>query len=269
MRDPMRLWSPFAMRARASGGSPPPAFDPASLFSGSDGGFVLDLARDTLSTTTPGVDVSSITTFVRSIEFFRGGSGRTPKYQLDGSLPYLQFDGVDDWMATSGGLLLGATDAVTVIAAMRRGQNVNVEDVFGIGVNPQGGAYPGAFCLASTVDAGTDNAGFTSQGNPGGAPSFARAASTSVATNYVVTGIADISADTCIARRNGVQIQSTATDQGSGNWGVYDAYLGARGGTSRFFNGRLYALIVINRVLTAGELASAEAWAASKCGVTL
>lgn len=255
------LPSPFVLRPRG--------FNPATLFaSGAELGFVLDLASDALSTRTPGTGVQTITTAVKGRTFSQGTTTARPTYQLDGSLPYLQFDGVDDWMSIAS-LSFGATDAVTVIAAMRRGQNVNVEDVFGIGINPQGGAYPGAFCLASTVDAGTDNAGFTSQGNPGGAASFARAASTSVATNYVVAGIADISADTCIARRNGVQIQSTVTDQGSGNWGVYDAYLGARGGTSRFFNGRLYALIVINRVLTAGELAGAEAWAASKCGVTL
>ena len=72
-----------------------------------------------------------------------------------------------------------------------------------------------------------------------------------------------------IIRRNGVQMQLTSTDQGSGGYVTNAAYLGARGGTTRFFNGRLYALLVVNRVLTGTELTNAEAWVASKCGITI
>jgi hypothetical protein len=246
----------------AGGGSPPPAFDPASLFSAGEAGFVLDPTRDTLSTTTPGAGVSSITTFVRSVTFNRGGGGLTPTYQLDGSLPYLQFDGVDDYMLGSAA---SAGDAVTVVAAMRREQNAVVEDVLGITSNPTGNN--GTFALAATADAASDNIGFNSKGT--GANALARAGSSSVGVNYVVTGIGDISADTCLIRRNGVQLGTNANDQGTGDYNGGTVFLGSRGGTSRFFKGRLYAMIVIYRSLTAGELANAEAWAAGKCGITL
>lgn len=251
------LPSPFVLRSRG--------FNPATLFaSGAELGFVLDLASDALSTRTPGTGVQTITTAVKGRTFSQGTAGSRPTYQLDGSLPYLQFDGTDDWMSTVS-LSLGATDAVTVVAAMRRGQNVNLEDIFGITTTPT--AANGSFVLAATSDASTDNMGFSSKGD--GANALARAGSSSVGVNYVLTGVGDISADTCLIRRNGSQIGTSANDQGAGNWTAADAYLGARAGSSRFFNGRLYALIVVNRILTAGELAGAEAWAASKCGITL
>ena len=201
MRDPMRLRSPFILRAR---------FNPASLFGSGETGFVLDLDADALSTRTPGTGVQTITTAIKGVTFSQATTTRQPTYQLDGARPYLQFDGVDDWMSLAS-LDMGGSDAVTVIAGMRRGQNVNAEEVFGITTTPT--AANGSFVLAATSDAASDSVGFASKGD---------------GTNAL-----------------------------------------ARAGSSRFFNGRLYALIVINRVLTAGELAGAEAWAASKCGITL
>jgi len=49
----------------------------------------------------------------------------------------------------------------------------------------------------------------------------------------------------------------------------YPLYLGARAGTSLRFNGWIFGLIVINRQLSAGELAAAEAWMAARTGVSL
>ena len=60
----------------------------------------------------------------------------------------------------------------------------------------------------------------------------------------VLTGIGDISGDSVILRINGSQVAASALDQGTGNYGNYPLYIGARGGTSLFFNGRLYSLIV-------------------------
>lgn len=85
----------------------------------------------------------------------------------------------------------------------------------------------------------------------------------------MLTGIGDISLDTAVVRRNGVQLGSSATDQGAGAYQNAVAYLGSRGGSSRFFNGRVYALLLINRVLSGTELANAEAWVASKTGITI
>jgi hypothetical protein len=240
-----------------------PRLDPARLFAGSESGFALDLARDTLSTMTPGTGVSSITTFVKGMTFAQATSTKRPTYQLDGQLPYLQFDGVDDGMSMAG-FSMGATDAVTVVAAIRRSQSANLEDVIGLTTNP---GNAGAFVLASTYDAASNTAGFSSRGS--GSVSAARAGSTAQGTPVILTGQADISLDRSLIRRNGAEIQPNAGDQGTGNWAAGDLFLGARGDTSRFFNGRIYALLLINRILTTEELVFAEAWAASRCGVTL
>jgi hypothetical protein len=60
--------------------------------------------------------------------------------------------------------------------------------------------------------------------------------------------------------------QGTA-DQGTGQYGTYPLFLGARGGTTRYLNGALYALVAFNRLLTDEELRLLEDWVAARCGV--
>lgn len=188
-----------------------------------------------------------------------------PVLKQDGSVRYLDFDGVNDGLVSRSTVDIGTTDAITVIAGILRDQNVNMEDIVGWGSNP---ADVNKFRLCATFDASTNNAAFASRGSTGDAG--ARAADTLTNTKYVLTGLGDISADTSIIRRNGVQMAASATDQGTGNYTAnQNLHLGSRGGSSRYFNGRLYALVVINRVLSGAELANAEAWVASKTGITI
>lgn len=56
---------------------------------------------------------------------------------------------------------------------------------------------------------------------------------------------------------------------GGGNWRCYPLYLGARAGSSLRFSRWIFGLIVINRQLSAEELAAAEAWMAARTGVAL
>lgn len=60
-------------------------------------------------------------------------------------------------------------------------------------------------------------------------------------------------------------VQSVAT-QGTGNFGNYPLYIGARAGTSLFLDGHLYSLIVRGAQSTAAEIAAAEAYVNSKTG---
>jgi hypothetical protein len=59
----------------------------------------------------------------------------------------------------------------------------------------------------------------------------------------VLTGLGDISGDSAILQVNGVQASSSTSDQGTGNYGNYPLYIGARAGTSLFFGGRLYGSV--------------------------
>ena len=67
-------------------------------------------------------------------------------------------------------------------------------------------------------------------------------------------------------RINGSQASSSSGDQGSGNYGNYALYIGASAGTSLFFNGRLYGLVVAGKQASASEIASTEAWLNQKTG---
>ena len=60
----------------------------------------------------------------------------------------------------------------------------------------------------------------------------------------ILTGIGDISAPISAIRVNGSQVAQSTASQGTGNYLAYPLYIGARAGTSLFFNGNLYGLIV-------------------------
>jgi len=261
---------------RLGGASAPPAFNIADLYTTGSYGLYMSVAdgdiRDDLGD--PASNGEAVATawynyyvnggapLTRAFEQFT--ATKRPILRHDGVVKYLDFDGVDDWMQAQSFYDLNS-GAVTVIVGLMRDQNTNMEDVLGWGSNP---ADVNRWRMCATFDASTNNAAFASRGSTGDAG--ARAADTLVGTKYVLTGLGDISADTSIIRRNGVEILASAADQGTGNYAnAQPVFLGARGGTARFFNGRVYALMYINRVLAGDELANAEAWVASKTGVTI
>lgn len=53
-------------------------------------------------------------------------------------------------------------------------------------------------------------------------------------------------------------------DSGSGNYGQYPLYIGARAGTSLFFTGRIYGLVIRGIASTAPEFSRVENWLLSK-----
>lgn len=275
----MRLtpqWSLYNRRLAAAA-APPPAFDPVSLFVGAERGVVIDFS-DNNAATNSNVPIAvgqgaeriipshlAASTYAGSL---RGSAFiDKPLLQSAGGLYWLEFVGANS-NSFSAPSWFPNTGAVTIIAGIRRGQSANTEDLFGLSANPPDNTQ--SFSLAATYDAASNTAGFASRGSNANVAA-ARAVSMAVGTDYVLTGIGNISTDTCISRRNGVQTGSDTVDQGSGNYAPFGvtAYLGSRGNSSRYFTGRLYAMIIIHRVLTAGELANAEAWVASKCGITI
>lgn len=247
---------------------------PALIFAGGYKGIVLDpevlssMSQDTAGATPVTAAGQSVGRILdrsgNALHPVQATAAAKPTYQVDGSTrPYLSFDGVDDWMGTTS--VTWGTDEVTVIAAVTRLQDAVLADLLGLSTTP--GTVGGNFVLASTSDAATTNAGFASSGDTGNA--LARAASTPINSQIVLTGMGRIGNDTALIRRNGVQIQSVTTDQGAGLYNAAPLYIGARGGASRFFQGRIYGLLAINRLLNPTELALAERWMAAKCGVTL
>ena len=188
-----------------------------------------------------------------------------PTYLVDGSVrPLLRFDGVDDGMVTPS--ITWGTDEVMVVAAMRKSSDaatgILVEMSAAIDTNA------GAFNVRAPGEAGANSYAGASRGSATGVlvGSGAIAAAPDTA---VVTMSSKIATDVLTLRRNGVQVGTMSTDQGSGNFGSYPLYIGRRGGASLSLNGDIYALMALNRLLTTQERGWVERWMALKCGVTL
>ena len=188
-----------------------------------------------------------------------------PVLQQDGGGKYyLAFDGVDDKLQTVSSVDLSANDSVLAIAGIRKDTDIGAGHVivFGDLNAPNDGSF---FISAPAFSAPT--VAFYSRGTALSANNYNDA---SIAAPWlgVCTGIGDISADQLILRTNGVQRYNTPTDQGSGNYGVWPLYIGNLPAYP-FFLGRVYSILVRGGTSTAQEISDAEAYVASKTGVTL
>lgn len=170
------------------------------------------------------------------------------------------FDGVDDFLQTAA-IDFSNSDKVTVVAGVRKLSDAAQAELLGLTTSPPTGS--GTFWLQTPNAAAAANYVWNSRGT---ATSSTSASPFAAPDTAVITGIGDISGDSAIIRRNGVQVSTNATDQGTGNYANDIVYIGRRGGATLPFNGVLTFLCVINRTLTAGELAQLEAFANSRTG---
>lgn len=169
----------------------------------------------------------------------------------------LLFDGVDDFMQTPS-IDFSATDRVTVFAGVRKLSDAARATVVELGVPAPNGYFavevPGSASPAyQFVSRGTSTVFVSGSGFP--APDTA-----------VITGIGGISTDTAIIRRNGVQIGSSATDQGTGNYANAVLYIGRRSGVSLPFSGYLFPLIVRGAASSDYQITATENWVNGKTG---
>ena len=220
----------------------------------------------------PGSDMGSV--WVWGADLRTGSSAGTYQriaaatdYATAGFLPYLYFDGSDDSFGTNS-INFTATDKMSVCAGVTKntdtGTNVLVELSATVATNtgsfavyaPNSGANYGALLLGSAL-AGRNATTYT-------AP----------ITNVLYVGY-DIAQSTTAgeitAKVNGVTptLTDLAGPAGTGNFGNWPLYIGRRANTLLPFNGRIYQLIVCGKTLSASELASTEAYVATKTGVTL
>lgn len=186
---------------------------------------------------------------------------KRPLYQVDsGGYPYLLFDALDDWFVSP--TITPGVDEAQVFAGIYKASDVGAGNV--METSAAANINNGAIRVFAPI-ASLPVAGMQSRGTAG---SSAVSPSTYVAPlKMILTALGDISADTAIIRVNGTQAASGAADQGTGNYLAYPMYVGSRAGTSSFFNGRIYSLIVrFGANLDAATTAAAEAWVNSQTG---
>jgi hypothetical protein len=180
-------------------------------------------------------------------------------YDTVGFPQYLLFDGVDDGMATAS-IDFTATDKMTVLAGVRKLSDAAEGSIAELSATLA--SNNGTFRLTAPEGAAA-TLGFTSKGTAGVVASIG---SIAAPATRVVTGLADISGDSVRIDINGVDGTPVTTDQGTGNFGNYPLYIGARNNASVRFNGRVYSLIVRGAASTTEQITAAETWVNGKTG---
>lgn len=177
----------------------------------------------------------------------------------------------DTWSIRTDGLNTGyvtptvtpGTDKAQVFAAVQKLSDAGFGTIVEFSITSD--VTPGSFGLFGRNQPGYT---FSSMGS-------VRAAAT-VATGFpspdtaVLTGLGDISGDSSLLKRNGVQVAITAGDQGTGNYATAPLYFYRRNGSINPLNGNAYGEVVrFGDPLTPAQIAQTERWLASKFGVTL
>ena len=171
---------------------------------------------------------------------------------------YLAFDGADDFLVTNN-INFTATDKVSLFAGVRKLSDATRALVVELGNN-----QPQAFKVFAPDIAGSPT--YSAYSGPIGLGSLTQFVAPS---SDVLTVKSDILTDTLKLWVGGIIQASSTQDQGTGSYGNYPLYIGRRGGTSLPFNGHLYSLISIGKLVSGNETVAIEKELAKRVGVTL
>jgi len=158
----------------------------------------------------------------------------------------LTFDGTNDSMATAATLDLSGSDKLGIFFGVSKSADGTTRFMAEHGT----GAGNGVFYAASSVSGGASRYGFMSKGTIEAYPTSSVGAYPA-GSNNVTTGVFNISADNAVLRVDGSAINTAVTDQGTGNFSNLTNYIGARAGTSLFFNGILWGSAIVSTLTTA------------------
>lgn len=174
---------------------------------------------------------------------------------------YLKFNGTNSWMKT-GNIDFTGTDKMTVVAGVRP-TTTGPKFIYELSNDSQGNN--GAFAMTSTNIDGTKyviySRGTIGKELPG--------TSFPPPQTCIATGITDISGKRIIFRVNGNLNATASMDQGTGNYGNYPLFIGARNGNQYLFNGNLHSLIIRGAATDAAHITHAERLVAYKTGVSI
>ena len=185
-------------------------------------------------------------------------SASRPILQQDGSgRYYLACDGIDDGLASVSAIDFTTTDKSTISIGLRK-----LSDAARASILELGNGVNNSFRVEAPTSA-APNYNFASAGST--SSSITATTFTAPITN-IVTGIGSVSTDTAIIRINGVQLGSSITDQGTGNYRNDTLFLFRRGGSSLPFNGNFYGAVIRGAASSASQISQLEAYMNAKTG---
>ena len=170
---------------------------------------------------------------------------------------YLRFDGVDDALQT-GNINFTGTDKMTVWAGVTKLSDAANALVYEFG-SPES-VNDGSFSMWAPINLASAPLGVTAKG-------IFRSVAATVAFSGVASGVVaqdiSLSAPRNALRVNGATLSTETTALG-GSFGNYPLYIGARDGTSLYFNGRLYSLIVRGAQSSLSQIEATERYIKQK-----
>lgn len=194
-----------------------------------------------------------------------------PILRHDGTNYYLEFDGVDDSLATAA-IDFSATQLLSFFAGIRK---IGSSAASGVLTElTASSANLGSFSIFAP-NSGTESYLFIANGGAGTgyiATTYTAPITNVIACNYNLA--ANSNELKVIPRINGatpgtLTVAGGVPAGGAQTFANAAMYIGRRGGTTLPLNGRIYSLIVLGRTATALEIAAAESYAAGKSGVVL
>jgi len=248
------------------------SFSPASLFVGGFKGAWYDMSDITTMFKVDGTTPAVVGQEVGKI-LDRSGNGQHLIQTTESKCPILvvdadgnlclDFDGTDG-MRTAGDLPFSTNSITTMsvfVGAKKEATGLN-QTIVELS-NSVGGTSGGfrVFCTSGELwraiqkGSSANNISTTAVGNP---------------NKSTLTSVASISAPSHAFRRNGSAVSSNTNTLGTGTYGDHPLSIGGRaGGASANLDGKIYSLIVVGRLASADEIASAEKYVADKTGVTI
>ena len=149
----------------------------------------------------------------------------------------IKYDGIDDFLQTAS-VDFSATDKMTVWAGVRKLSDAVIGVVVELSTNSD--STNGTFALAASVG----GSGYYAQSRGTVRPTI-NATGYVAPHSAVLVAEAKISTDILRLHVNNAAPLSSATDQGTGNYGNYPLYFGRRAGTSLPFSGEVFSPEVI------------------------
>lgn len=201
--------------------------------------------------------------YVQSIESKRF------KWQADGARYWALPDAFDDFMSSASPIALSASDKLTMWAGFRK----LADNVTGVlwETSPSALIVTNPGSAVFVFPNGTTQLGFTARGSAaiGGrnTTTVPLSPATLVASCFYDIAGANLAAEVA-PRVNGAVpgLVDAGATLGGGNFANYTHYIGGRGGTSLFFNGRIGPLIARGGAISAELIAATEQWVNSKTG---
>ena len=176
---------------------------------------------------------------------------------------YLAFDGVDDFLVTNH-INFTVTDKISLFAGVRKLSDSGTGMVYEL--SPDLNTNNGGFYLTAPSATNGNNYSFSSKGT---VSIYATITGYRSPATNVLTAKSAISTDSLTVRIDGAEKMLSGADQGVGNYGYHQLFIGRRGGTYAPFRGNIYSLIGIGRLTSNSETIALEKSIAKNTGVVL